>query len=362
MDWYNRNILKQAKVMVVGCGALGNEVIKNLVLMSVENLIIIDFDEVELANLSRSILFEKSHARESIRKVDAIKERVTKINPAVKLQTIHADICKGVGLSYFEEADVIISCVDNRLARLFINRYAFQFSTPWIDGGIENVSGAVKVYQKGMNCYECNLSLIERRDIAATLSCADISKQYASLESIPTTSISASIIGAIQVQEALKLLHGYHDTVLNHAFHYDGSNNLCLSFNETSHNEECHCQYDDIQVVDSSLTHKDTIEVLFSQIDSTLQESDPLIFLRSPLVLEVQCVQSQTLHKTMLPKYRLKEFYEQELIILDQYDRIDKSFSFPQKSLEEIGYTNNDIVKVLTKEGTMNYLTLNSQS
>ena len=52
-----QNQVKTARVMVVGCGALGNEVLKNLVLMGVEHLVVVDFDIVEIGNLTRSVLF-----------------------------------------------------------------------------------------------------------------------------------------------------------------------------------------------------------------------------------------------------------------------------------------------------------------
>ena len=49
--------IEEAHIMVVGCGALGNEVLKNLVLIGVQHLVIVDFDSVETDNLSRSVLF-----------------------------------------------------------------------------------------------------------------------------------------------------------------------------------------------------------------------------------------------------------------------------------------------------------------
>ncbi len=77
ISWWEREKVQKAKVMVIGAGALGNEVIKNLSLMGVGNLFIVDFDKVEAANLSRSILFreigqqsQQSGDRRSPRQVD----------------------------------------------------------------------------------------------------------------------------------------------------------------------------------------------------------------------------------------------------------------------------------------------------
>ena len=56
LSWFRQEKVSAANIMVVGCGALGNEVLKNLVLFGVEHLVIVDFDYVEASNLSRSIL------------------------------------------------------------------------------------------------------------------------------------------------------------------------------------------------------------------------------------------------------------------------------------------------------------------
>ena len=65
-----------ARVMVVGCGALGNEVLKNLVLLGVEHIVAVDFDIVEVGNLSRSVLFSKEDADARRLKVEVIAERL----------------------------------------------------------------------------------------------------------------------------------------------------------------------------------------------------------------------------------------------------------------------------------------------
>jgi hypothetical protein len=56
ISWWERDKVRDARVLVVGAGALGNEVIKNLALMGVGHLFIVDFDTIEAANLSRSVL------------------------------------------------------------------------------------------------------------------------------------------------------------------------------------------------------------------------------------------------------------------------------------------------------------------
>ena len=62
LSWYKMEVVKNAKVMVVGAGALGNEVLKNLALFGVGNIYIVDFDTIEYTNLTRSVLFREADA------------------------------------------------------------------------------------------------------------------------------------------------------------------------------------------------------------------------------------------------------------------------------------------------------------
>ena len=120
MSWWKKEVVREAKVMVVGAGALGNEVIKNLTLLNIGYIFIVDFDIIEYSNLSRSILFRESDCNH--KKCEVAEKRIKEINPNIKVQTLDGDISADVGLGIFRRMDVIIGCLDNRLARLFLNR------------------------------------------------------------------------------------------------------------------------------------------------------------------------------------------------------------------------------------------------
>src|SRR5690348_14656367 len=60
IEWWNQERLRNARVLVAGVGALGNEVLKNLALVGVGHLLLIDFDRVEYSNLSRTVLFREN--------------------------------------------------------------------------------------------------------------------------------------------------------------------------------------------------------------------------------------------------------------------------------------------------------------
>lgn len=199
--------LASAHILVVGAGALGNEVLKNLALLGIGRLTILDFDRVEPQNLSRSVLYRAEDAAAGRDKASAAASALLAINPDLKIQVLCGDVGSDLGLALLRQADVVIGCVDNRLARLYLNRLCWRAGRPWVDGGILQLSGQATAYVPGDSCYECQLSAGEWQDIRARMGCADMAQRYAQAGVQVTTPLAAALIGAIQVQMALQLLH-----------------------------------------------------------------------------------------------------------------------------------------------------------
>ena len=106
------------------------------------------------------------------------------------------------------DVDVVIGCLDNREARLWVNRMCFKTGTPWVDGGIQEINGVAKVFLPPHGpCYECGMTENDYRLIALRYSCPLLKKEDIQQGRVPTAPTIASIIGGVQVQEALKLLH-----------------------------------------------------------------------------------------------------------------------------------------------------------
>jgi adenylyltransferase/sulfurtransferase len=206
ISWWQQEVVRDATVLVVGAGALGNEVLKNLALMGIGNLLIADFDSIEDSNLSRSVLFRA--ADRGRRKVDAAAEAVKELNPDVNVKTWHGNINFEMGLGVFRHVDAIIGCLDNREARLSINRFSWQVNRPWVDGAIQELMGIVRVFWPGQGaCYECTLTDLDYQMINLRYSCPLLARQNILQGKVPTTPTSASIVAAFQTQEALKLIH-----------------------------------------------------------------------------------------------------------------------------------------------------------
>lgn len=207
IPWWDQERLRRACVLVVGAGALGNEVLKNLTLVGVGHLIVVDFDVVEPANLTRSVLFR---ARDRGRpKVEVAAEAIRELNPDLTVTAVHGNVLTSVGLGVFRDADVVIGCLDNREARLWVNRSCWKVSTAWIDGGIQELNGVVKVFTPPDGaCYECGMTENDYRLINLRYSCPLLRHEDLTAGRVPTVPTIASLIGALQTQEALKLIHG----------------------------------------------------------------------------------------------------------------------------------------------------------
>lgn len=207
ISWWKQDVVRNARVLVIGAGALGNEVLKNLALMGIGEIFIADFDTIEDANLSRSILFRpEDNGR---RKSEVAAERVKQINPDVRVQHFHGDINFDLGLGVFRQMDAIVGCLDNRAARLSINRFCWNINKPWVDGAIQELLGEARVFRPNDGaCYECTLNQIDYEIINMRYSCPMLARANILQGKVPTTPTISSIIGAVQAQEALKLVHG----------------------------------------------------------------------------------------------------------------------------------------------------------
>src|SRR5579863_1279869 len=212
IEWWNQKVLSEARVMVIGCGALGNEVLKNLALVGVGHILLVDFDMIEVSNLSRSALFRLSDQHKS--KAEVASARVKELNPDIKTLALRKYIRWEIGIGLYRKLDVVIGCLDSREARLAVNQACWRVGVPWIDGGLQELLGSMRVFipPEGA-CYECTLSETDFQQLNERYSCSLLQrKELADL--IPTTPISASIIGALQVQEVLKILHHLRESAL----------------------------------------------------------------------------------------------------------------------------------------------------
>jgi adenylyltransferase/sulfurtransferase len=181
-------------------------VIKNLALVGVGTTYLIDLDVVEPSNLSRSVLFRAEDGGKSKAHVAATRAR--ELNPEITVVPMRGDVITDLGLGLFADVDLVIGCLDNREARLWVNRQCWKAGTPWIDAGIQEIQGVVKVFvPPDSACYECAMTERDYQLLNLRYSCPLLKRDEILAGKVPTAPTIASMMAALQVQEALKLLH-----------------------------------------------------------------------------------------------------------------------------------------------------------
>jgi adenylyltransferase/sulfurtransferase len=369
LSWFDMKKVNDAKVMVVGAGALGNEVLKNLALFGVGNIVIVDFDTIEYSNLSRSVLFRKEDAETKRFKVEAAAQRIKEINPDVKIKVISGDVGPDVGLGVFREMDAVIGCLDSRYARFLINQHCFRANKSWIDGAIENLEGYVRIFAPGINCYECSLTDEELQHITLRTGCPDIAKVNISYGRVATTPVSSSIIGAIQVQEALKIIHYgnqiedglKHKSLVGKLFKYDGMFMDTRIFKMFNYNDNCssHDIWEPVIPV-ANLSSSTKIDDALGLIREAVKSNHVVINLRNNTFIR-KIIQEKTEKEfeVLMPESKISSFLQNnkyglnldERIFQDFIENIGDDFQYKYLTLNQVGIPFYDVLQVSTSRG-----------
>lgn len=206
ISWWDQGRLRAARILVVGAGALGNELVKNLALLGVGHIDVVDMDRIENSNLARCVFFRESD--EGAFKAEVVARAAAELNPEVTLRAVIGDVRTAIGLAEYRGFDLVLGGLDNREARLHVNRCCWKTSTPWVDGAIEGLMGVMRVFvPPGSACYECTLGETDFKILAQRKACSLLSRDDMLSGKVPTTITSASVVAGMQTQEAVKLLH-----------------------------------------------------------------------------------------------------------------------------------------------------------
>jgi len=204
--------LRKTSILVAGAGALGNEIVKNLVMLGIGTIYIIDFDEVVKANLNRCIFFRLSDTENGRKKVKAIAKRAKELDPYgyITITPIVDEIGpKGIYYQHpifdKKKIDLIFGAVDNDITRIYLSIISLFHNIPYIDGAMLGLTGNVfTMIPPSSSCYGCVLSDTSLVEIMRRFKCPEMRGVIdRKVPSLPTTT---SIISAIQVQEALKII------------------------------------------------------------------------------------------------------------------------------------------------------------
>jgi molybdopterin-synthase adenylyltransferase len=185
-----------AHVLVIGMGGLGTPAAQFLAAAGIGTITICDADHVDLTNLQRQVLYATADV--GARKVDAAAQRLSAINPDVRIERIPARVDAGALAPLVAAADVVLDGCDNFATRHAVNRACVALSKPLVSGAAIRFDGQIAVFDTRKStspCYHCLFG--EGEEIEETR-CATMGV-FAPL---------TGIVGATEAAEALKLIAG----------------------------------------------------------------------------------------------------------------------------------------------------------
>jgi len=216
--------LRNAKVCVVGIGGLGNPIATRLVAMGIGHIRIVDRDVIELSNLHRQTMFDESDIGQV--KVETAAKKLKKMNPDVEIEALPVSVNDYTAFDVVEGCDVVIDALDSVNARYSLNKACIAKNIPFVTGAAVGVSGqAFTILPKQSACYHCLFPALDE-------------------DSMPTCSIEGvhpsilSIIGGIEVAEAVKIITGKKPNLSDRILHVD-LESLEFVSTRTSRVDEC---------------------------------------------------------------------------------------------------------------------------
>uniref|UniRef100_A0A7S4C239 SUMO-activating enzyme subunit n=1 Tax=Chrysotila carterae TaxID=13221 RepID=A0A7S4C239_CHRCT len=146
------------KVLVVGAGGIGSELLKNLTLSGFEHVTVIDLDTIDYSNLNRQFLFRAMHVGRS--KAEVACESVMDFphDESLHINAQHGNIKEErFGFDFFKQFNIVLNALDNVDARRHVNRVCLATGVPLIESGTQGYIGQVRAIVKGKSkCFECD--------------------------------------------------------------------------------------------------------------------------------------------------------------------------------------------------------------
>jgi adenylyltransferase/sulfurtransferase len=359
IPWWDQTKLQTARVLVIGAGALGNEILKNLALLGFERIVVVDLDKIEESNLSRTILFRGGDVGSF--KADVAARSVRALAPNAKVKALVANVMQDCGLGLFAWSDVIIAGLDNREARLWINRCAWKMNKPWIDGAIEGINGVARVFVAGSApCYECTLGEMDWKLLEQRMSCNLLLREANTEGKVATTPTISSVIAGIEVQEAVKLLHGM-PTLASSGFVFEGLNHTSYKVEYTA-NPDCmsHFTFESVAELPQKSSEW-TLDNLRNRGVADLGSEDVVVEFSRDIVHELECPECHAKEEIFAPVGSIR--YEQGRCPRDGQMRVVKTIhsydgteSFGTRALDKLGLPLYDVFTVRTVEKEKAYL------
>ena len=195
--------LRRARVVVVGCGALGSVASEMMVRAGVASLTVVDRDFVEESNLQRQSLFDEADVALGLPKAAAAETHLRALSSDVEVRGVVTDLVSDNADALLRGADLVLDGTDNFETRFLLNDVCVRAGIPWVYGACVGSYGlALLVRPRVSPCLRC---LLEERPAPGSGPTCDTAGVVAPI---------VHVVAGIQVAEALKLLSGRTESLL----------------------------------------------------------------------------------------------------------------------------------------------------
>lgn len=195
---HGQEMLAKARVIVIGCGALGTHSLSLLVRAGVGEVTVIDRDSIELTNLQRQTLFLEEDVGRP--KAEVAERRLRTVNSEVVIRGIVGEVLSDNIEDLIEGATVVVDATDNMETRYVVNDACARLGVPWVYGGAVGVSGMALAITENGPCLRCVFPNPPQPGMLPTCNTVGI------INTLP------SIVASVQVTEALKIIMGRKPT------------------------------------------------------------------------------------------------------------------------------------------------------
>lgn len=368
IEWWSQEKLRKARVLVIGAGAIGNETLKNLALLGIGNILICDMDTISVSNLSRTVLFRKEDAGKKKAETAALRVKEISLEESCSIDFFEGDIVWELGTGVYRYFDIVLGCLDNVETRFALNRNCRLVSKPWIDAGISELSGNIKVFDgREGACYQCFSSEDELIATRRRYACDDFKKRMFSEHKMPTVQISSAIVSALQVQEAIKIMLG-KKALSGKKIYFQGNTGDFEVINmREDPNCFAHASYD--HIVETPLTNEVSLRDFLLYVSHTEFSGENAVFtLDRQFLRSITCEHCGKTTFFYKPAFRLyidevKCSYCSESVCRDNFEYLDElSLDSEDRllnmSLSGIGVPKLHILSVRSRDGSYKYYEL----
>lgn len=222
--------LGKAKVLVVGSGGLGSPALLYLAALGIGEIGIVDYDTVDVTNLSRQVIFNIDDIGKS--KAEVAKAKLSKINPFIKIDVYDTKIEIENAEDIISKYDIVLDCTDNFRAKFIIHDTCYLLKKDLIQASIYQFEGVVYNFSFSKDkapCFRCLWDGYISDGCVKDCATAGV------------LGINASIVGSYQAWECVKTILGFDTLKIGESYHIDliSNRNMKLKFNQRDDCDLC---------------------------------------------------------------------------------------------------------------------------